>query len=288
MSADFLEQHPGGAQIILDCAGYDATEDYESVHPPDLILEALPPSACLGLVDQSTVAKRNIEVPPSMSNVVEPEEAQSNVIINVNDFEKAAERLSKPQAWAFFASAADDEISKHWNARDFSKIALRPRVLRDVGTVDTSTSILGIPTRMPLFVSPCGMNKMAHPNGECEIATAVGKAGIIQVVSTVSSQPIEKIMAARSGQDQPIFFQLYVNKDTKKTKALLKKVKNAGVSSIWVTVDSPVLGKRERDEKLKAPANVSSREHSVTYSADNLTGFFHELHRTREWTKRSG
>jgi len=181
---------------------------------------------------------------------------QDELIINVNDFEKVAERRAQRGAWAFFASAADDEITKKWNSTDFSKIALRPRVLRDVGTVDTSTTILGFPTSMPVFVSPCGMNKLAHPNGECEITIAAGKAGIIQVVSTVSSQPIEKVMAARTSETQPVFFQLYVNKDTQKTKALLRQVKHLGVGAIWVTVDTPVLGKRERDEKSKAEANV--------------------------------
>lgn len=218
---------------------------------------------------------------PAIPKEMDGKETQPNVIINVNDFEKAAETLSPPGAWAFFASAADDEITKKWNSRDFSKIALRPRVLRNVGTVDTSTTILGFPSRMPLFVSPCGMNKMAHPNGECEITTAAGKAGIIQVVSTVSSQPIEKVMAARINRDQPIFFQLYVNKDLSKTKALLQKVKKLGVSSIWVTVDSPVLGKRERDEKVKAPKNVRNLRQTLRAPTDGLLGGFYKLHWTR-------
>ncbi|KAH7399221.1 L-lactate dehydrogenase [Phaeosphaeria sp. MPI-PUGE-AT-0046c] len=252
---EFLDEHPGGAPIILKCAGYDATDAYEAIHSPDLITETLPSSACLGLVEANTVAKMT---PPSAqipdTNHTEGSK-QSDIIINVNDFEMAAEKCATGAAWAFMASAADDEITKVRNAKDFAKISLRPRVMRNVATVDTSTTILGFPTSMPVFVSPTGLNKLAHPNGECEVTIAVGKAGWIQVVSTVSSQPIEKVMAARVDTKQPIFFQLYVNKDITKTQALLRKVKALGVSSIWVTVDTPVLGKRERDEKLKAKEN---------------------------------
>lgn len=203
------------------------------------------------------MTKTKSEPPPYSDARSKDVVEQSSIIINVNDFERVAERRASSATWAFMASAADDELTKRWNARDFAKIALRPRVLRDVATVDTSTTILGFPTSMPVFVSPTGLNKLAHPNGECEITAAVGKAGLIQVVSTVSSQPIEKVMEARVDLKQPIFFQLYANKDTAKTKTLLRRVKDLGVSSIWVTVDTPVLGKRERDEKLKAQENVS-------------------------------
>jgi L-lactate dehydrogenase (cytochrome) len=254
---EFLDEHPGGSQIILKCAGYDATDAYEAIHSPDLITETLPPSACLGLVEGGTVAK--VKPPSAWVSDAGPKVAtnKSDIIINVNDFEVAAEKRATGATWAFMASAADDELTKRWNARDFAKIALRPRVLRNVATIDTSTTILGIPTSMPVFVSPTGLNKLAHPNGECEITAAVGKAGLIQVVSTVSSQPIETIMKARVDAKQPIFFQLYVNKDIAKTQALLRRVKELGVSSIWVTVDTPVLGKRERDEKLKAQEHAS-------------------------------
>lgn len=233
-------------------------------------------------MDASTIVKKTPQLPTSSGAGLEGADTLSDIIISVDDFERVAERRAQPRAWAFFASAADDEITKGWNCQDFSKIALRPRVLRDVGTVDTSATILGFPTSMPIFVSPCGLNKMAHPNGECEITTAAGKAGIIQVVSTVTSQSIEKIMDARTKAEQPIFFQLYVNKDVQKTKALLQKVKGLGVSSIWVTVDSPVLGKRERDEKLRAEENVPClSSEPLNTRTDSLIGNFHELHWTR-------
>ena len=102
------------------------------------------------------------------------------------------------------------------------------------------------------------MAKFAHPKGECAIASGVGKEGVIQVVSTSSSMSIEDIMQARASNNQPVFFQLYVNRDIEKSKILIRRAEKAGVKAIWITVDSAVIGKRERDERLKAEVNVGA------------------------------
>lgn len=119
---------------------------------------------------------------------------------------------------AYVAGGADDEVSVRENSRVFRKVYLRPRVLRDVSAVDSSTRILGHKCSLPVYVSPVGLAKLVHPDGECAIAAACGKEGIIQVVNTVSSMPIEDIMAARVNNDQPVFWQLYVDKDLKKSE----------------------------------------------------------------------
>jgi L-lactate dehydrogenase (cytochrome) len=135
-------------------------------------------------------------------------------------------------------------------------VYLRPRILRNVEQIDTRASILGFPCTLPVFVSPAAMAKLAHPAGECAIAAAAGREGLIQVVSTASSMPVEKVMAARTRDDQPVFFQLYVYRDLEKSKALIARAERAGVKALWVTVDSPVMGKRERDERVKAAVQV--------------------------------
>lgn len=66
---------------------------------------------------------------------------------------------------------------------------------------------------------------------------------------------IEKIINARVSKDQPVFFQLYLNRDHQKAETLIRRVEKLGVSAIWLTVDSPVLGKREGDDRLKAKMN---------------------------------
>ncbi|KAG9583810.1 L-lactate dehydrogenase, partial [Aureobasidium melanogenum] len=163
-----------------------------------------------------------------------------------------------PTAWAYVSSGADDEISMKENAKAYRKIFLRGRILRKVGRVDCSTTILGHPSALPIYTSPVGLAKLVHPSGECAIAAAVGKEGCIQVVNTVSSMPIEDIMHARASKNQIVFWQLYADKDLEKSKSFIKRVERAGVAAIWLTVDSPVVGNRERDERSKSVVDVSS------------------------------
>ena len=82
----------------------------------------------------------------------------------------------------------------------------------------------------------------------------------MQVVSTSSSVPIEDIMNARVDKEQPVFFQLYVNQNINKSKALIRRAEQAGVKAIWITVDSAVIGKREQDERIRAKVSVSGVE----------------------------
>ena len=142
------------------------------------------------------------------------------------------------------------------NARVYQKVFLRGRILRKVGAVDCSTSILGCKSALPIYTSPVGLAKLVHPSGECAIASAAGKEGIIQVVNTVSSMPIESIMDARVSETQPVFWQLYADKDLLKSELFVRRVEKTGVKAIWLTVDSPVVGNRERDERSKSVAEV--------------------------------
>jgi L-lactate dehydrogenase (cytochrome) len=203
-------------------------------------------------MDPTTTYRTNRRAPADLTL----HKASDGVILNLKDFELAAEKRVTAAAWAYFESAADDEISKARNLKSFRKISLRPRILRNVESIDTRTTILGMSTSMPIFVSPCGLNKLAYPSGECAITSAAGKAGLIQVISTGASMSPESIIAARTNKLQPIFFQLYVNKDIQKSKALIRRVENLGFNSIWLTVDSPVLGKRERDAKISSKRQV--------------------------------
>lgn len=163
-----------------------------------------------------------------------------------------------PTAWAYISSGADDEISMRENANAYRKIFLRGRVLRKVARVDCSTNILGYHSALPIYTSPVGLAKLVHPSGECAIATAAGKEDCIQVVNTVSSMPIEDIMDARVSKNQVVFWQLYADKDLEKSKTFVRRVEKAGVAAIWLTVDSPVVGNRERDERSKSVVDVSS------------------------------
>ncbi|RAO73819.1 uncharacterized protein BHQ10_009831 [Talaromyces amestolkiae] len=266
---DFLDEHPGGARVILKCAGRDATEDYDAIHPPELIEETLPASAFKGTVDPATL-DRPASTKKGVKNVQEDDKRDSDsppplsAMLNVRDFEKVAERHLAENAWAYYTAGADDEYSKAEAELAYRKVLFRPRILRDVGKIDTRTQILGHDVSLPIYISAVGIAKFAHPQGECTLAAAAGHEGIAQLCATRSSMSIESIMKARTGgPQQPIFFQLYMHKDEKISEATILKAVKAGVKGIWLTVDSPVTGKRERDERLKANVDVGEQNNSI-------------------------
>ncbi|KAG2417582.1 hypothetical protein HFD88_008801 [Aspergillus terreus] len=247
---EFLASHPGGSQVILRCAGKDATEDFTSVHDAELLAQALPPSAFLGTIDTGTLSTSN----DTTKSSTEPRETNTSPplrsLINLHDFEHVAQKHLSSNAWAYYSSGAEDEISKRQNAKAFKKVALRPRILRKIPAVDTSTTILGKCVSLPVYMSPTGIAKLAHPDGECALAAAAGHEGLAQVLANGSSFPIERVMAARTHPQQPVFQQLYVNRDISKSEEIARRAERAGAGAIWITVDSPVVGKREMDERL--------------------------------------
>lgn len=261
---DFLDEHPGGARVILKCAGRDATNDYDAIHPAELIEETLPSSAFKGNVDPSTLdqpqiaaTKHNIQDVQRDAKAEPDSPPPLSAMINVRDFERVAERHLPANAWAYYAAGADDEYSIAEAALAYRKVLFRPRILRDVGSINTRTKILGHEASLPVYISAVGIAKFAHPQGECTLAAAAGREGLAQLVATRSSMSIDSIMKARTGgPQQPIFFQLYMHKDAKISEATILKAIRAGVKGIWLTVDSPVTGKRERDERLKAQVDV--------------------------------
>lgn len=195
--------------------------------------------------------------PIKTSSLAAHEKPPLSTIINANDFELIASRTLPAKTWAFYSSAATDTHTLRRNLSFYSRIWLRPRILRDVSTVSTRTSMLGHPINVPLFVSPAALAKLVHPTGELGIARGCAKERVPQCISTNASYPIEEILAANGGASaHPFFFQLYVNKDRAQSEALLKKVAALGVTAIFLTVDAAVPGKREADERVAADESM--------------------------------
>jgi L-lactate dehydrogenase (cytochrome) len=268
----FIDKHPGGASLILSQSGKDATSAYEDFHSPELVEQTLGLDAKRGSLRPETAAEKlRRDVLQDKKIPSQAKQPSLRAMISLADFQKMASVHMSPTAWAYVISGADDEISCRENARAYSKVFLRPRVLRDVQTVNCSTTILGQKSSLPFYTSPVGLGKMVHPDGECAIASAVGKEGIIQVVNTVSSMPIEQIMESRLNAEQPVFWQLYADRDLNKSVAFVKRVERAGVKAIWLTVDSPVVGKRERDERMTSSGDVVETMEEVVGN-DKATG----------------
>lgn len=227
-----------------------------AIHAPELLEETLPQSSFRGLVDSSTLQKPERKTATAANHQESTGPPPLSSMINIRDFEAVAEKHLPANAWAYYAAGADDEFTKIENEKAYRKVSLRGRILRNVSSIDTSTKILGKPVSLPVYISAVGIAKFAHPQGECTLAAAAGKEGLAQLVATRSSMSIESIMKARTREDQPIFSQLYVQKDMAQSEAFIRRVEKAGASAIWLTVDSPVTGKRERDERLKAQVDV--------------------------------
>ncbi|KAJ5234103.1 uncharacterized protein N7469_003271 [Penicillium citrinum] len=260
---EFLDEHPGGAKVILRCAGRDATRDFDSVHSLELLAETLPETTLRGHIESADLVQKEIGHGSSPAQT-SPRDLSPppplNTLINLHDFERVAERYLSPNAWAYYTSAADDEISKRNNSKAYQKVALRPRILKKVPSVDTATSILGHPVALPVYLSPVGIAKYAHPDGECALARAAGKEGLAQVLANGSSMPVEKVRQSRLTEDQPLFFQLYVNRDISKSVESVTRAVKAGARGIWITVDSPVVGKREMDERLNLDISATDSD----------------------------
>ncbi|KAG8930219.1 hypothetical protein FRC01_003140 [Tulasnella sp. 417] len=249
---EFLDDHPGGSKIILKYAGKDATEEYDPIHPPDAITSNLPPEKHLGPVDPSTVKQTPKELTAEQKQREERSRFKPSLdeCLNLHDFEAVAKATLPDKAWAYYSSAADDEITHRDNRAAFQRIWFRPRILRDVTHVDWSTMILGHKSPMPVYITATALGKLGHPDGELNLTRAAGKHGVIQMIPTLASCSFDEIVDA-GVQDQVFFMQLYVNKDRAKTKKIVQHAEKRGVKALFITVDAPQLGRREKDMRMK-------------------------------------
>ncbi|PBP28447.1 FMN-dependent dehydrogenase [Diplocarpon rosae] len=249
---DFLPEHPGGSKIILKYAGKDATEEYEPIHPPDTLDKYLNKSKHLGPVDMGTVEKEEKEV--TQDEVDRQDRIKRMPILeqcyNLMDFEAVARGVMKKTAWAYYSSGADDEITMRENHTAFHKIWFRPRILVDVENVDFSTTMLGTKVDIPFYVTATALGKLGHPEGEVVLTRAAKKHNVIQMIPTLASCSFDEIMDAAEGE-QVQWMQLYVNKDRKITQKIVQHAEARGCKGLFITVDAPQLGRREKDMRTK-------------------------------------
>lgn len=253
-----MSSHPGGAKIILKLAGKDATEDYDPVHPPGTLEENLKPEAKLGSVSHESLDKAS-----SSQALSKPAASPSgeqllplHALLNLDDIEKEATKRISKKAWAYYFSASDDLYTKEHNNRVYKDIIMRPRVFVDVTKCDTSTTLLGHKVSTPIYVSPAAMARLAHPDGEHGIAKACANFGAMQIVSNNASMTPEQIVEGAS-PDQLFGWQIYVQNDRAKSEAMLRRINAMSdrYKFICLTLDAPVPGKRELDERGNLDTN---------------------------------
>ena len=167
-----------------------------------------------------------------------------NACGDLGDLRAIAKKRLPGGVFDYFDGAAEDEVTKVENSRAFANVELRPRILRDVSKIDTSTTIMGQQVPFPIALSPTGFTRIAHPQGELAVARVAGKFSLPFTLSTLGTRSIEEVAAVATG---PLWYQLYVWKDRGLSRDLVQRAKAAGYKSIMLTVDTPVFGRRERD-----------------------------------------
>ena len=162
---------------------------------------------------------------------------------NIDDFRRLAKARLPFPVFDYIDGAADDEITKARNTSSFDSVDLVPDVLAGVAEIDTSTTILGRKSALPLMLSPTAVQRAFHWQGETAVAKAAEKFGLWFGISSLATRSIEEIAALTSG---PKLFQLYVHKDSGLNTNMIERCQASGFDALALTVDTIVSGKRER------------------------------------------
>jgi 4-hydroxymandelate oxidase len=165
--------------------------------------------------------------------------------LSVRDFERLAEERLAPDSLGYIAGGACDEWTLRENVEAFSRLRLRPRVLRGIDRVDAGTTALGLDLGFPLLVAPVAFLRKAHPDGEPAVARAAEATGAGFCLSTMATAAPAEVAGVAPSVARA--FQLYVLRDHGLTDELVAAALDAGFRAVLLTVDLPVVGRRERE-----------------------------------------
>jgi 4-hydroxymandelate oxidase len=171
-----------------------------------------------------------------------------NEIACLSDYEAAARQRLSRLAYEYVSGGASDEVTLKWNEEAFQKIRLRQKILVDVSAIDTRVTLLNEELPFPVLLAPAAYHRLLHTEGELATARGASAAKTTLIVSTMSTTCIEEIAAVA---EAPLWFQLYVQPDRGFTKSLVERAQDAGCRVLCVTVDTPVIGTRNREMRLK-------------------------------------
>ena len=165
--------------------------------------------------------------------------------LNVAEWEALARDLLDEAAFGYFAGGAGDERTLRDNVDAWGRWRLRPRVLVDVGAASGETDVLGESLASPIVVAPTAFQRLAHPDGELAMARGAAAEGTVMCLSTLATATPEEVAEAAPGGRR--WHQVYVFRRREVTWGLVERALAAGCSALVLTVDLPVLGRRERD-----------------------------------------
>jgi 4-hydroxymandelate oxidase len=185
--------------------------------------------------------------------------------VSVSDYEAAARKILPKSVLDFVAGGAADEITIRWNREAYDRITLQPRVLTDVSTIDTRINLLGLDLPHPILLAPGAYQKLLHKTGEVATARGAGRAEAVFVVSSNATVSIEEIARVATA---PLWLQLYAQSEPDRNREIIERAQAAGCRALVVTVDTPVIGPRNRERRsgfmlpkhLNLPMNPQNQE----------------------------
>jgi 4-hydroxymandelate oxidase len=177
-------------------------------------------------------------------------------VFSLAEMEAVCEDHIAPLAKAYLWGAAGDEITKRANCEAWSQIRLNPNILVYTSQVDLKTEILGNVFDVPIFLAPAAINRLWHRDGEMGVIKGANRGKVTLVTSTYATESVEEVCRAAT---QPVWFQLYTREDRAFNQALIQRAEAAGCKAIVVTVDTPVIGIRNREARayFRMPTNFS-------------------------------
>ena len=175
---------------------------------------------------------------------LDPVERHLERAANIDDLRLLAKKNLPGGVFDYIDGAAEDEEALARSIRVFDDVLFRPRVLRDVTDVDTSTTFMGRTIPFPFALSPTGFTRIADPQGELAVARVAAQRGLQYTLSTMGTRSIEEVAEVSDG---PKWFQVYVWKDRGLVKEMINRAEAADYEAIVITVDFATLGRRERD-----------------------------------------
>lgn len=195
--------------------------------------------------------------------------------LTIAELEKhAAVRMNK-QTRDYYNEGADSGSTLLENSTAYGKYRIRPRVLRDISLIDTSVSIWGSRNSVPIGVAPTAMQCLAHPDGEIATAKACKETNIAMGLSSFATSTLEDVASALV--DHPRILQLYLFEERHHSEKLIQRAKKAGYKAVFLTVDTPMLGRRNmdirNDFKLPKPYKVANfTEDSTSAASETVMG----------------
>jgi L-lactate dehydrogenase (cytochrome) len=167
-------------------------------------------------------------------------------VVNIKDLRRLARRRCPDAVFDYLDGAADDEITLRDSERVYREVIFKPRFAVATPSCDLGVTVLGHKLDVPFLLGPIGYSRLMHPRGELAASAAAGRHGTGYILSTLSGHKLEDVKAQSPG---PTFFQLYLAGGRKAAEGGIARAKAAGYKGLFVTVDTPVAGNRERDAR---------------------------------------